>query len=99
MYFVYIIYSPRTDTFYRGQTNHLEERIKRHNYGSEKFTSKGIPWMLIWSTEKVTRSGALLLERKLKNMSREKLIKFMKKYFENIADPDTMILLDQWSGC
>jgi len=98
-YFVYIIYSVGTDTFYRGQTSNIEDRLRRHNAGREKFTLRGIPWELIWWTEKDTRSEALLLERKLKNMSRYKLIKFMVKYKEECARPDALILLDQWSGC
>jgi putative endonuclease len=98
-YFVYIIYSAGTDTFYRGQTSNIEDRLRRHNAGREKFASRGTPWELVWCTEKDTRSEALLLERKLKNMSRDKLIKFMHRYKEECAGPDALILLDQWSGC
>ena len=99
MYYVYILYSATTDAFYRGQTHHLNDRIKRHNSGKEKFTTKGKSWELIWFTDKETRSEAIILERKLKNMGRDKLIKFMLKYKENCAGPDALILLDQWSGC
>ena len=80
MYFVYILYSPSTDTFYKGQTSHLEQRLVRHNAGYEKFTAKGVPWQLIWSTEKTSRKQAIVLEKKLKNMNREKLLDFIKKY-------------------
>ncbi|NOX47117.1 MAG: GIY-YIG nuclease family protein [Chlorobi bacterium] len=48
MFTVYILYSHSLDSFYRGQTNNILERIKRHNSGSEKFTKSGIPWKLIW---------------------------------------------------
>ncbi|MBP6512087.1 MAG: GIY-YIG nuclease family protein [Bacteroidia bacterium] len=47
MYYVYILYSISTGSFYKGQTSNLEERLKRHNSGSEKYTYKGIPWKLI----------------------------------------------------
>ena len=77
----------------------INNRIERHNAGKESFTSKGLPWQEIWRTKKNSRSEALILEKKLKNLSREKLIKFMMKYKESIAGPDAMILLDQWSGC
>ena len=79
-YFVYILYSPSTDTYYKGQTSNLEERLTRHNNGYEKATKHGAPWKLIWSTIKDTRGEALKLERKLKNLSREKTIQFIKKY-------------------
>jgi putative endonuclease len=99
MFFVYILYSPTSDTFYRGQTNDIDDRLRRHNSYQEHFTSKGVPWKLIWFTKKVTRSQALTLEKKLKNMSREKLIQFMNKYKADCAGPDALIILDQWSGC
>ncbi|RLD86869.1 MAG: hypothetical protein DRJ09_11225 [Bacteroidetes bacterium] len=35
-YYVYILYSRRTDTFYKGQSNNMQDRLKRHNSGSEK---------------------------------------------------------------
>ena len=77
---VYILYSKTIDLFYKGQTSDIEDRLKRHNHGTEKATSGGIPWELVWSTTKSTRSEALKLEKKLKNLSRERTIQFIKKY-------------------
>ncbi|MFN3941656.1 MAG: GIY-YIG nuclease family protein [Flavobacterium sp.] len=34
-YFVYILHSPNYDKYYIGQTNNLEDRLKRHNEGYE----------------------------------------------------------------
>jgi putative endonuclease len=79
-FFVYILYSASHDIYYVGQTSDLAERIKRHNSGSEKFTSPCCPWVLKCSIEKKTRSEAVILEKKLKNLNREKLIKFINKY-------------------
>jgi len=78
-YWVYIIYSASTDSYYKGQTNDLNERLTRHNNGWEKATHPGAPWKLVWSTEKDDRSSAVKLEKKLKNLSRERLIKFISK--------------------
>jgi putative endonuclease len=77
-YWVYIIYSESTDSYYKGQTDNLTERLIRHSSGWEKSTKYGAPWKLIWSTEKVDRSSALKLEKKLKNLSRIRLIKFIQ---------------------
>ena len=41
--------------------------MKRHNAGYEKFTKKGIPWILKCYVEVETRSEAMKLEKKLKN--------------------------------
>jgi len=79
-FFVYILYSKRCNTFYKGQTSNLELRLKRHNNGLVKSTSRYKPWKLIWATEKATRKEAINLEKKLKNLSREKLKEFINKY-------------------
>ena len=60
----------------------------RHNNGYEKSTKNGIPWKLIWKTEKADRSSAMILEKKLKNMTRSKLIDFINKYSEKGVGPD-----------
>ena len=77
---VYIIYSSLFDKYYVGQTNDLEKRINRHNKGIEKFTAPFRPWVLKCLIIKNTRGEAMLLERKLKNMNREKLVQFIAKY-------------------
>ncbi|WP_242204230.1 GIY-YIG nuclease family protein [Aestuariivivens insulae] len=81
-YFVYILYSENHDTYYKGQTSDLTKRLERHNSGSEKSTSKYRPWKLVWKTEKPNRSQALILERKLKNLSKERTKAFIEKYQE-----------------
>jgi len=94
MFTVYIIYSHSLDSFYRGQTNNILERIKRHNSGSEKFTKSGIPWKLIWTTEKQNRGEALILERKLKNLSRIRLMEFMLKYKEGFINEEVEAIIN-----
>jgi putative endonuclease len=79
-FFVYIIHSEAHDKFYIGQTNDVEERIRRHNNGLEKFTSPYLPWLLKCVIEKSTRGDAMVLESKLKNLNRQKLLKFISKY-------------------
>ncbi len=87
-HWVYIIYSKSTDSYYKGQTDDLLERLRRHNSGWEKATKPGVPWKLVWSIEKESKSSALKLERKLKNLTRKRLIHFIKKYAEGVASPD-----------
>jgi putative endonuclease len=98
-YKVYILYSHKSDFFYKGQTSNLTYRLKRHNSGLEKFTKAGIPWILIWSTEKPTRGEAIVLERKLKNLSRMRTNEFILKYSDGISSPDELLLIKQLSGC
>ena len=87
-YFVYIIFSKRLNRFYIGFTKDLDNRIQEHNSGESPYTSQGMPWKLIWTTTKSTTRSAEVLEQKLKNLSRDRKIKFIKKYKEGIRDPD-----------
>ena len=70
--------------YYIGQTNSLSDRIKRHNQGYERFTRKYRPWTLFCSINKSARSDAVILERKLKNLSKSRLRVFITRY----AGPD-----------
>ena len=80
MMVVYILYSPSFDRYYIGQTQDFQKRIERHNAGTETATSPYLPWQLVLTIEKQSRSEAFILERKLKNLSRERLLLFIKKY-------------------
>ncbi|TAN17198.1 MAG: GIY-YIG nuclease family protein [Chitinophagaceae bacterium] len=80
MYYVYILYSPDHNRFYIGQTNNMEARLYRHNSGYEKSTSPYAPWIIKCVIEKSTRGDALILEKKLKNLSPERLRQFIEKY-------------------
>ena len=83
IYQVYILYSEEHDRFYIGQTADLDARLIRHNSKMEKATKPYCPWVLRFSIEKETRSGAMILENKLKNLNKIRLIQFMKKYQSN----------------
>ena len=87
-YIVYILYSESLDRYYKGQTKDLEDRIHRHNHKQEKATQAGVPWILVWSTTKETRSSTVLLERKLKHLNKERRRKFINKYMDSVAGPD-----------
>jgi len=39
VYFTYILYSESLGKYYKGSTSNVEKRLKRHNSGSEKYTS------------------------------------------------------------
>ena len=80
MYYVYILYSLDFDRFYIGQSQDIELRLIYHNSGYEKSTSPYKPWKLMLSIEKQTRSEAIILERKLKNLNRQRILAFIEKY-------------------
>ncbi|GAB1857185.1 hypothetical protein MHTCC0001_20210 [Flavobacteriaceae bacterium MHTCC 0001] len=65
-YVVYILFSSKLNRYYVGQTSNIEKRLKVHNKGGKKYTTKGIPWILVKVYEFTNRSEAVLLERKIK---------------------------------
>ena len=79
-YYVYILKSEVTGIYYKGVTQDITNRLQEHNSGEMKFTKAYVPWILVGYIEKPNRSQALILERKLKNLSRERLELFIDKY-------------------
>ena len=80
MYYVYILHSSFHRRYYIGQTADIDARFKRHNSGLVPSTKAFLPWELILLIEKSSRSEALILEKKLKNLNTEDLQKFIEKY-------------------
>jgi putative endonuclease len=73
-YFVYIIQSYKDESLYVGQTNNLEERLRRHNQGRSKYTKPKRPWELLHSEESETRSEAARREKEFKVLHRKDLL-------------------------
>ena len=80
MYQVYILFSVKLNRYYVGQTNDLSSRLKRHNAGVENYTSKGLPWEIVYQVKVTTRSEAMRMEKKIKNFkSQERIREFIEK--------------------
>ncbi len=58
MFFVYVLWSQKLQKRYVGSTKHLARRLSEHNAGKTSFTSRGIPWTLLYSEQYVTSSEA-----------------------------------------
>jgi putative endonuclease len=79
-YTVYILFSESSNKYYIGQTSDPVQRIALHNAGSVLSTKAYIPWVFVCRLRKNTRSEAMILEKKLKNLNRERLESFIEKY-------------------
>jgi putative endonuclease len=66
MFFIYVLYSDRLLKFYVGSTEDVEKRLHAHNEGKAKFTSTGLPWKLVYQQSFLTRSEAIIVEKKIK---------------------------------
>jgi putative endonuclease len=80
MFYTYIFYSQTLQKYCKDHFNNLDVRIKQHNQVKSRHISSGIPWVFILAIEKPTRKEAAVLERKLKNLNRERLEAFILKY-------------------
>ena len=79
MFYTYVIKSTSLDIYYIGQTNNLDDRIKRHNQNRNKYTKGKGPWELVYSKSFLTRTEAVQLEMKLKSFkNRDFLIKWIE---------------------
>ena len=80
-YFVYILWSEKITKYYVGSTQDVVNRINEHNKGESKFTSKGVPWILVWETMLNNRSEAVRLENKIKKRGAKRFLEDKNKSF------------------
>jgi putative endonuclease len=59
----YVLQSLANGDLYKGSTENLERRIIEHNSGQVKYTSRYMPWKLVYCEEYETRSEALAREK------------------------------------
>jgi len=86
-YCVYILYSVSVDRYYVGQTSNLEDRLKRHNEGRNKYTKSGIPWKLVYQESFESRSEAMTREEKIKSSkSREQLRRYIESDVNRLSE-------------
>ncbi|WP_162343172.1 GIY-YIG nuclease family protein [Cyclobacterium salsum] len=78
--FVYILYSASLDHFYVGQTQDLEAHLQRHNFGRNKSTKAGIPWIMVHFGKVADRVAAVAKEKQVKNLG-------SKRYVQTIGKP------------
>ena len=86
MFFVYILESEGSKRYYIGQTEDLEDRLRRHNQGRNLSTKAYIPWQLKWWKGYKTRSEAVNVERKLKSIKKR-------------AGLEKYVRVNNFSGC
>lgn len=81
-FYVYILHSVKFGRYYIGQTQNFEHRFIEHNSKKVLSTAAFIPWNKIGIIEKDSRSQAMVLEKKLKNLNRQRLELFIAKYLK-----------------
>ena len=78
MYYVYILFSLKTNKYYVGSTDDLQGRLKHHNARSTPSTKGGAPVWEIRYTETVTdRAAALKRELEIKKKKSRNYIEWL----------------------
>ena len=77
MFYLYILQSYQSGTFYIGHTGNLEKRIKWHNAGYSLSTKAKRPWKLVYQEIYQTKSEAQKREYELKRKKSRKYIEFI----------------------
>lgn len=68
MYYVYVLKSEKDDKFYIGQTNNLENRLRRHNSKQVTATRNRTPLKIFYSENYKTRAETMSREKYLKSL-------------------------------
>ena len=74
MPYTYILYSVKLNKYYVGACTDLNRRLYEHNIGHSRFTSTGVPWILMYSEFFDNLQEAKRRESKIKQMKSRKYI-------------------------
>ena len=93
MHFVYIIYSPKFDKYYVGETSMVAGRIEQHNAGKYKSASTHFTndWELYMQIELNLRTEALMVEKYIKSMKSKKFIQRLGSELECLSQFKTTV--------
>jgi len=64
--FVYILKSQKDGSYYIGFTADMNQRLAYHNAGKSRYTSRKMPWRIVYTESFESRSEAMKRERFLK---------------------------------
>jgi putative endonuclease len=73
-FYIYIIFSNKTNKYYTGYCENIASRLKKHNSKSTISTKSGIPWILVYSEVFETKTEAIIRENQIKRMKSRKYI-------------------------
>ncbi|MBI2443631.1 MAG: GIY-YIG nuclease family protein [Candidatus Magasanikbacteria bacterium] len=86
MFYVYILFSTKLQKRYIGCTADLKQRLVQHNKSKVPFTSRGIPWQLIYYEAFQNKQDALEEEKFLKSgRGRERLMFLLKQTMHSLG--------------
>jgi putative endonuclease len=73
-YGAYILFSEKIAKFYVGFTSDMDKRLLHHNSSQDRFSKRGVPWVLVIFVPCDDKASAMTLERKIKNMGAKRFL-------------------------
>jgi len=71
------------DSLYTGITTDLVRRLRQHASGTgSKYVRSRLPFSQVWLTLLMTKSQALKLEYKIKQLHKDKKVEALNKYYQ-----------------
>ena len=77
-YYVYIIQSEIDKSFYKGFSTDPMLRLKRHNNKESNYTSRKVPWQLVYLEIYLEKAIALKREKAIKHYSHQQIEDLIK---------------------
>ena len=87
----YILFSKKLNKFYIGVSVDIDRRLNEHNSGKSKFTSRGVPWQLMYTEVFPTLIEAK--KRELQIKKRKSRIYLQELINGNSSNPKEKIVL------
>ena len=72
-YYAYILQSEVDQSYYKGSTEDYMKRLEQHNQGLSHYTSRKMPWKLVYVERFESRAAAMSREKSLKKAGGSRL--------------------------
>lgn len=80
-WYVYVLKSQKTQSWYIGSTKNLRKKILHHNSGKNKSTKHSIQWILIYHEASRNKADTRAREKYLKSGMGRRYLKNRLKFF------------------
>jgi len=90
-FYIYIIQSECDSSYYKGFTEDYFKRLTYHNSGLSKYTSRKIPWKLVYLEIYNSKRETLIREKVLKKYSHKQIQELI-----NSSKNKCRHLVDEW---
>jgi putative endonuclease len=85
-YYVYIIFSPAVNKYYKGVTQDPHRRVVEHNTNKSRHTANKGPWVIAYLHAFESKRDALIEELRLKRLQVRSIEKLIQSPMNSVKD-------------